>query len=99
MTSMMLVAVTVAALGACALAPASAGSACDGPPAAVFLAEGTPRLTLEVARTEAERASGLMNRASLAADSGMVFVFPEPSNARFWMKDTQLPLSIAFVAA
>jgi uncharacterized membrane protein (UPF0127 family) len=52
-----------------------------------------------VARSDEERAAGLMDRDSLAADSGMVFVFPQPTNARFWMKDTRIPLSIAFVAA
>lgn len=43
------------------------------------------------------RATGLMQRADLPADAGMVFVFDAPSTGAFWMKNTLLPLSIAFV--
>lgn len=97
--SLVLVAVSVATLGGCTLAVARAGmGACDSAPSATFETSGAPRLALEVARSDAERATGLMNRDALPADSGMVFVFPQLSNARFWMKDTRIPLSIAFVA-
>lgn len=51
---------------------------------------------LWVADSGPERARGLMGRASLQPDGGMVFQFPEPTDAGFWMKDTPLPLSIAF---
>jgi uncharacterized membrane protein (UPF0127 family) len=51
---------------------------------------------VEVADTDAEREQGLMGRRELAADSGMVFVFPGDTRSSFWMKDTPLPLSIAF---
>jgi uncharacterized protein len=51
---------------------------------------------LEVADTAAERERGLMGRRELAGDSGMAFVFPEDTTASFWMKDTLIPLSIAF---
>jgi uncharacterized protein len=44
-------------------------------------------------------AQGLMGRRSLAPDAGMLFVFPRPTRAAFWTKDTLLPLSIAFVDA
>ncbi len=40
-----------------------------------------------------------MNRACLGTGSGMLFVFPSDTNAAFWMKDTLIPLSIAFVRA
>lgn len=40
-----------------------------------------------------------MNRSSLGADAGMLFVFPSDTSAAFWMKDTLIPLSIAFVRA
>ncbi|MDP9180128.1 MAG: DUF192 domain-containing protein [Chloroflexota bacterium] len=40
-----------------------------------------------------------MNRSSLGADAGMLFVFPSDTNAAFWMKDTLISLSIAFVRA
>jgi uncharacterized protein len=53
-------------------------------------------LDVEVAQTQAEREKGLMKRKSLAEDSGMVFFFFEPTSNGFWMKDTLIPLSIAF---
>ena len=56
-------------------------------------------LTVELARTAGERGRGLMFREELAEDGGMLFVFPEDTEARFWMKDTLIPLSIAFIAA
>ena len=40
-----------------------------------------------------------MNRSSLDTDAGMVFVFPSDTNAAFWMQNTLIPLSIAFVKA
>jgi uncharacterized membrane protein (UPF0127 family) len=51
---------------------------------------------LEVARTEEQRAKGLMGRTSLAEDGGMVFLFGGPTTAAFWMKDTLIPLSVLF---
>jgi hypothetical protein len=56
-------------------------------------------LAVEVASTPEERRRGLMFRQSLPADSGMLFVFPEDSRSAFWMKDTLIPLSIAFLSA
>jgi uncharacterized membrane protein (UPF0127 family) len=50
----------------------------------------------EVAQTEQQRARGLMFRESLPHDAGMVFVFFEESRGPFWMKNTRIPLSIAF---
>ena len=46
--------------------------------------------------TEAEREVGLMGRTALDADAGMVFLFDGTTTASFWMKDTLIPLSIAF---
>jgi uncharacterized protein len=51
---------------------------------------------VEIADSEQERAVGLMNRESLEDDAGMIFLFPESSSGGFWMKDTLIPLSIAF---
>jgi uncharacterized membrane protein (UPF0127 family) len=56
-------------------------------------------LTVEVADTPDERATGLMNRESLDEDAGMLFVWPEDTGSGFWMKDTAIPLSIAFISA
>lgn len=55
------------------------------------------RVVAEVAATEAERNTGLMRRFSLRPDHGMLFVFVAPRPLSFWMKDTYIPLSIAFI--
>jgi hypothetical protein len=60
------------------------------------LVVGNHRITVEVAATAADRGQGLMHRESLPADHGMLFVFPHERVLTFWMKDTPLPLSIAF---
>ncbi len=59
----------------------------------------THRFTVEIARTEAEQAQGLMNRETLAADRGMVFPYDPPRPASFWMKNTLIPLDIIFIRA
>lgn len=56
-------------------------------------------LTVEVASTPQTRETGLMNRFSLQQDHGMLFIFEAPQPLAFWMKDTYVPLSIAFVDA
>jgi uncharacterized protein len=56
-------------------------------------------LTLEVARTEAQREHGLMDRKTVAPHTGMIFVFDRDSMVEFWMKDTLVPLDMIFVAA
>jgi uncharacterized protein len=53
----------------------------------------------EIAATEATRTTGLMNRFSLQPDHGMLFVFSQPQALAFWMKNTYVPLSIAFIGA
>ncbi|MGQ0669668.1 MAG: DUF192 domain-containing protein [Actinomycetota bacterium] len=53
-------------------------------------------LEVEVADTDEERRRGLMGRDHLAPNDGMAFVFDEPVSSGFWMKDTLIPLSIAF---
>jgi uncharacterized protein len=60
---------------------------------------GEQEVAVEVADTDAERQRGLMQRTSLAADAGMVFVFPSETAGGFWMKNTLIPLSIAFYDA
>lgn len=53
-------------------------------------------MNLEVARTPEARAMGLMDRTELGEGGGMVFLFDDPTTGAFWMKDTLIPLSIAF---
>lgn len=54
-------------------------------------------ILVEVAKTPAERAVGLMNRKHLGKDEGMLFIFEDEAYHSFWMKDTLIPLSIAFI--
>lgn len=51
----------------------------------------------EIAYTEQERAQGLMFREELAEGSGMIFVFDDVDARAFWMKDTYVPLDIAYM--
>jgi hypothetical protein len=55
------------------------------------------RITAEVAATLPSRTNGLMRRFSLLPNHGMLFVFDEPQPLAFWMKNTYIPLSIAFI--
>ena len=54
-------------------------------------------LEVEIADTAEERSRGLMNREALAENSGMLFLYEDDHQAGFWMKDTLIPLSVAFV--
>lgn len=56
-------------------------------------------LGVELARTAEQRSQGLMNRRSLAVRAGMVFEYPRPATGAFWMKNTLIPLDIAFYDA
>lgn len=54
-------------------------------------------IRVEVARTPEERAQGLMGRTRLGREEGMLFIFEDEGYHSFWMKDTLIPLSIAFI--
>lgn len=58
---------------------------------------GPASIRAEVADDDSERSAGLMFREALATDSGMLFVMPSVGPATFWMKNTLIPLSIAFL--
>lgn len=58
---------------------------------------GTHKIRAAIANTPKSRAQGLMNTTHLCDDCGMLFVFPHQGNHKFWMKNTQLPLAIAFI--
>lgn len=55
------------------------------------------RFEVEVADDPSERAKGLMFRESLADNAGMLFLYPEPQEVEFWMKNTPLSLDMVFV--
>lgn len=65
---------------------------------AVTLTAGIHVIQAEVAQNPEQRGIGLMHRAGMGANEGMLFVFEAPSQQCFWMKNTLLPLSIAFLA-
>jgi uncharacterized membrane protein (UPF0127 family) len=60
---------------------------------------GKKELSVEVADHPAAHGQGLMHRKSLPENSGMLFVFSEERTLSFWMKNTLIPLSIAFINA
>jgi uncharacterized protein len=90
------------ALLATALAVLAGCGGGDGskPGAQAVLSHGGEQTTIsiEVADTPAEREQGLMGRTTLPADAGMAFVYTEDHAGSFWMKNTLIPLSIAFYA-
>lgn len=67
--------------------------------AEITLADGDEQVSMPVwvATDAAARRRGLMGRESLPADAGMLFVFETPTIGGFWMKNTLIPLSIAFI--
>ncbi|MBK7844222.1 MAG: DUF192 domain-containing protein [Bdellovibrionales bacterium] len=57
---------------------------------------GSVKMVVEVADTDERRSEGLMHRRSLAKNEGMLFLFSKEQVLSFWMKNTFIPLSIAF---
>ena len=88
---------------ALSLLPAIHGHAEERPPIAPFpvvaLTAGMHVIQAEVAASEPQRQQGLMFREKLGANAGMVFLFNEPAQVCMWMKNTPLPLSVAFIDA
>ena len=84
-----LVLVVAAVLGACGGDGRSVATIDTG--------EGQVRVDVELAETAEERRQGLSGRETLAADAGMLFLYSDEHRGGFWMKDTLIPLSIAFL--
>jgi uncharacterized membrane protein (UPF0127 family) len=80
---------------------AGALAACAGSPEMASLVvdtrSGSVELRVEVAEGDDDRQQGLMGRAELAEQAGMLFLFDGESSGGFWMKDTLIPLSVAFI--
>ena len=72
---------------------------CGQPLSKIKLRVAGQEFSTEVARSEAEREKGLMGRKSLGEREGMLFVFDRDEHLEFWMKNTPLPLSIAFISS
>lgn len=85
-----------------AFSPLLLGAACHhGPPSSdlpvVQLEMDGHKVWVEVANHMATRTTGLMFRRQMDPDNGMLFVFPDIDQRYFWMKNTLIPLSIAFI--
>jgi uncharacterized membrane protein (UPF0127 family) len=79
-----------------ALLASSQGATQDFP--VTTLTIGVHLIRAEVAASDEQRARGLMFRQRLETNEGMVFRFPESRQVCMWMKNTLLPLSVAFIA-
>lgn len=79
---------------------ATAAQAQPGPQQldAVRLNAGMMAIQAQVARTPQEREIGLMYRKAMGTNEGMLFAFEQPAQQCFWMKNTLLPLAVAFIA-
>jgi hypothetical protein len=60
---------------------------------------GAQELAAEVARTQTQVATGMMFRTALPENEGMLFVFTQPHRAAFYMRNTTVPLSCAYIAS
>jgi uncharacterized membrane protein (UPF0127 family) len=88
------------AAGAWSAGPAQAQTQTQGAPQslpAIKLVAGMYNIRAELADSPATRQIGLMNRKSMATNDGMLFVFERAEMSCFWMKNTLIPLSIAFL--
>jgi len=85
------IAVTLLALSACGPA-----TPVDGLPGGTLVIGGDVEVEVSIAETPEARSRGLMGVARMDPDVGMVFLQEEPARIHFWMKDTLIPLSIAF---
>ena len=89
-----------AVLGICAMAlPVAAWAVCAEDQVDLRGDWGSARFSVELADDAEERSRGLMFRESLPQSAGMLFVYPQPQHARFWMKNTLIPLDMVFADA
>lgn len=77
--------------------PAASASAARTTPLTIISGKRKFAFRVEVARTGAEQARGLMFRKSLGPDQGMIFPMNPPRFASFWMKNTLIPLDMIFI--
>ena len=76
-----------------------AAMSCSSDTGRIKLTVGGEEFDVELAVTAEQRRQGLMFREQLGEREGMLFVFEQERNVSFWMRDTPLPLSIAFIDA
>ncbi len=99
-------ALALAATPALAQIPRQDPKSCKGQPEikpleplSVRTDKGVTRFQVEIADSEMEREYGLMCRRALAADRGMLFLFPRATPQMFWMRNTLIPLDIIYIGA
>ena len=80
-------------------APRTSPAGLDVVPLEIIAGSGRHHFNVEVARTPDQQGQGLMFRTALAADEGMIFPFPQPRMASFWMRNTLIPLDMIFIRA
>lgn len=88
----------IGAIAWAALAPLSAQEQPQSGLPRTTLTAGFHQIEVQVASTPPQQATGLMFRSEMPQHEGMLFVFPEPKQQCFWMKNTLIPLTAAFVA-
>jgi len=89
---------TVAAIGIAAAAARAQDPGLERDELAIESASGTHRFIVELPRTPDQMARGLMHRRQLAADAGMLFLYPADRAITMWMKNTLIPLDMLFIA-
>jgi hypothetical protein len=90
---------TLSALTFCALTAASPARAQESPVElpVIKLTAGINVIRAEIAANDADREKGLMFRTRLGSNQGMAFLFEDPGQVCMWMKNTLIPLSVAFM--
>jgi uncharacterized protein len=88
----------VLAVVACMLVLGGVVVVAHGPQTTTVLTAGGRTYTLDIARSEAQRAKGLSGRQSMPANQGMLFVYPNAAVRCFWMKDMHFPLDIIWIS-
>jgi uncharacterized membrane protein (UPF0127 family) len=83
----------------CLLLACAGLAACQKKLPLIDLELGRERFSVELAANAGDRQLGLMHRDSLGERAGMLFVFPSDQNVAFWMKDTKIPLSVAYISS
>jgi uncharacterized protein len=93
------VALAAAALSGCGVGGAGVESAARTVPLSIKSGAKVHKFMIEVARTEAEQARGLMFRDKIADNGGMIFPMSPPRVASFWMKNCPIPQDWLFIRA
>ncbi len=106
--SVLLLACVCALLTACPKPPASPGASASADPTesgqpqpklpTLKLWLGAHEMVTEIARTPTEHQVGMMWRTNMAEMEGMIFIFDQPGYRAFWMRNTLVPLDIAYIA-